>query len=61
MKNRLEERVSLVDTQVKFLDEIVEKYELPDKGKAIRCLIDFARINSAEHDRLFKEVRCLDC
>jgi hypothetical protein len=44
-----------------FLEEMVRKYDLPDTGKAIRCLIDYARENPAQHQTIFGEPRCNDC
>lgn len=32
-----------------------------DIGKAIRCLINYARENPDKHEDNFAEVRCLDC
>jgi hypothetical protein len=47
--------------KVEFLEQIVRTYGLPDVGKAIRCLINYAREHPAELDAIFAEVRCLDC
>ena len=53
--------VELSPGQVEYLDGIVEKFALPDRGKAIRCLVNFAREEAGEEERVFGEVRCLDC
>lgn len=53
--------VELSEGQMTYLDSMVEKYVLPDRGKAIRCLINFPRDTPAEEERIFGEVRCLDC
>jgi hypothetical protein len=37
------------------------KYGLADIGKAVRCLINYARENPDRLDDIFSEVRCLDC
>jgi hypothetical protein len=34
---------------------------LSDIGKAVRCLINYARENSDKQNEIFDEVRCLDC
>ena len=47
--------------QLAFLDEVVSKYGLPDQGKAIRCLINFARDRNDLADAIFAEMRCMDC
>ncbi len=44
-----------------FLDQIISKYKLPDAGKAVRCLVNFAREKPDLHDAIFKQIRCLDC
>ncbi len=53
--------IELSTGQVEYLNAIVAKHGLPDHGKALRCLINFAREEKAEEDRIFAEVRCLDC
>ena len=32
-----------------------------DLGKAVRCLINYARENPDRHGEIFDEIRCLDC
>ncbi len=44
-----------------FLDEMARKYDLLDAGKAVRCLIDYARENQDQQDAIFAEPRCIDC
>ena len=39
-----------------MLKTIVERYELPDVSKALRCLLDYA-----DWDEIFKKVRCRRC
>jgi hypothetical protein len=36
-------------------------YGLPDIGKAVRCLVNYARENPDKQEAIFNEVRCLDC
>jgi hypothetical protein len=43
-----------------FLSSVVEKYDLPDRDKAIRILLDYA-MNEGDRDAIFGEVRCLRC
>ena len=47
--------------KVDFLKGMVEAYGLPDAGKALRCLIDYARANPDKREAIFTEIRCLDC
>ena len=44
-----------------FLDDMVKKYNLPDAGKTMRCLIDHARATESTHEAIFAEFRCTDC
>ena len=37
------------------------KYGLTDVGKAVRCLVNYARENPERLDDIFGEIRCLDC
>jgi len=53
--------VELEKHQMGFLEDMVQQYQLPDVSKALRVLITFAMDNEAEHERIFQEVRCLDC
>ena len=53
--------IELTDSQVEYLAKMVEKHDLADEGKAIRCLINFARESEDQEDDIFMDVRCLDC
>jgi hypothetical protein len=46
---------------VAFLEDVAKKYSLPDAGKAVRCLINFARENPDKEKEIFDEVRCVGC
>ncbi|HKK28838.1 MAG TPA: hypothetical protein VKA18_00395 [Alphaproteobacteria bacterium] len=43
-----------------YLDEMVRKYDLSDRDKALRCLLDYA-IQDGNSDEIFGEIRCLRC
>ena len=45
----------------KLLDQIVEKYDLPDKSKALRCLFDYVEEKDSEWDEMFTTIRCNRC
>ena len=45
----------------KLLDKIVSDYNLPDKSKAIRVLIDYVDENETEWDDMFATTRCNRC
>jgi hypothetical protein len=47
--------------RVEFLQAMAKSYQLPDIGKAVRCLIDYARENPDKQAEIFGEVHCQDC
>lgn len=61
MKDLAPYTIALESAKVKFLESLVEKYDLDDTGKVVRCLINYAREHPERLDEIFTEVRCLDC
>jgi hypothetical protein len=61
MKDTASVQVDLESAKVQFLEEMVRRYSLTDVGKAIRCLINYARENPERLDDIFAEIRCVDC
>ena len=61
MKDAAPFTVELESAKVKFLEEMARTYKLADAGKAIRCLVDYARQHSDKRDTIFAEIRCIDC
>jgi hypothetical protein len=61
MKEFSPHTIELDSAKVQFLEKMTETYALPDVGKAIRCLINYARENPDKLDEIFGEVRCVDC
>ena len=61
LKDTVSQAVELDTATVDFLKDMVEAYGLPDAGKAIRCLINYARDNPDTREAIFTEIRCLDC
>ena len=55
------QEVELKEFQTEYLNNMVTKYNLPDIGKAIRCLIDFSIEKDAQEAEIFKEERCHSC
>lgn len=53
--------IDLESEKIQFLEEMVTKYRLADAGKAVRCLINYARENPDKQREIFEEVRCVDC
>ena len=45
----------------KMLEQITDKYDLPDKSKALRCLLDYVEEKESDWDDMFATVRCNRC
>ena len=45
----------------KLLEQIVDKYDLPSKSKALRCLLDYVEEKESEWDEIFVTIRCNRC
>ena len=45
----------------KMLEQITDKYDLPDKSKALRCLLDYVEEKDSDWDDMFATVRCNRC
>jgi hypothetical protein len=61
MKDLAPQTIELASEQVNLLKEMAAKYDLPDIGKAVRCLVYYARAHGEKADEIFGEVRCSDC
>jgi hypothetical protein len=61
MKDARSYPIELESEKIQFLEDMAAKYGLADGGKAMRCLINYARENADKHADIFEEVRCLDC
>ena len=45
----------------KMLEQIVEKYDLPDQSKALGCLLDYVKEKESNWDDMFATIRCNRC
>ena len=45
----------------KMLEQIVEKYDLPDQSKVLRCLLDYVEEKESDWDDIFATIRCNRC
>ena len=61
MSEKKDVSFEIYDDSEKMLDQIVDKYNLPDKSKAIRCLMDYIEENESNWDDMFATVRCNRC
>ena len=60
-KDKIKMEVEIYADMVKLLDKIVDDYNLPDKSKAIRVLLDYVDEKENEWDEMFATVRCNRC
>jgi hypothetical protein len=61
MSDRTAVSIDLKPGQREFLDDMVRKHGLEDLGKAVRCLVNYARETPEAQAEIFSQVRCLDC
>ncbi len=61
MKDKTDLAIPLEPAKVEFLEQMVKAHGLSDIGKAVRCLIDYARAHPDQQASIFAEVRCHDC
>jgi hypothetical protein len=54
-------QIELESRKVEFLEAMMERHGLPDVGKAVRCLVNYAEEHPEQQAAIFDEVRCLDC
>ncbi len=45
----------------KMLEQITDKYDLPDKSKTLRCLLDYVEEKESDWDDMFTTIRCNRC
>jgi hypothetical protein len=53
--------IELEPGKVEFLQQMMSAHGLPDLGKAVRCLINYARENADKQADIFATERCIDC
>ena len=61
MKDYQSHTIELDAPQAEFLRQMAQAYGLPDVGKAIRCLVNYAREHEAKRAEIFDEIRCTGC
>ncbi len=60
-KDKKEVTFEIYPDMEKLLDKIVDDYNLPDKSKAIRILLDYVDEKDSEWDDMFATTRCNRC
>lgn len=61
MKDATPYSIDLETEKIEFLEQMAKAHGLSDAGKAVRCLVNYARENPDKHADIFDEIRCLDC
>ena len=61
MSEKIDMSFEIYSDSEKLLEQIVDKYDLPDKSKALRCLLDYAEEKESDWDDMFATVRCNRC
>ncbi len=61
MSKNIDMSFEIYSDSEKLLEQIVDKYDLPDKSKALRCLLDYLEEKESDWDDMFATVRCNRC
>jgi hypothetical protein len=61
MKDATSYPIELESEKIQFLEQMAAKYGLADIGKAVRCLVNYARENPDRGEEIFNEIRCTGC
>ena len=54
------EEFEICEDHLDWLEDMATKYELPDKDKALRIVLDYV-MHEAEEEPLFTKIRCNHC
>jgi hypothetical protein len=61
MKDYTARPIELDSEMVEYLEGAAKEFSLSDIGKAVRCLINYARDNPDRRREIFDEIRCVHC
>jgi hypothetical protein len=61
MKDYEATSIELAPAMIEYLEGAAKEFSLSDMGKAVRCLINYARENPDRRREIFDEVRCVGC
>jgi hypothetical protein len=61
MKDYQNRPIELDAPQLEFLADMAKTYGLPDVGKAVRCLVNYAIDRADRRNEIFDEIRCTGC
>jgi len=57
---KIQREFELNEDHADWLKEMASKFDLPDDGKALRCVLDFV-MTDGDPDVIFGEFRCNHC
>lgn len=58
---RIARQVDLEPIQLRYLETMMSRYAIPDLGKAVRVLVNFAMAVPEQEESIFKKTRCRHC
>jgi hypothetical protein len=58
---RIAGQVDLEPAQLRYLETMMTRYAIPDLGKAVRVLVNFAMAMPEQEESIFKKTRCRHC
>jgi len=61
MADNVSETLGLKESHLEYLDKMITKYDLPDRSKALRCLVTFAMQETEQEATIFTKIRCSNC
>ena len=61
MSEKKEVSFEIYSDSEKMLEQIAEKYDLPDQSKVLRCLLDYVEEKESDWDDMFATIRCNRC
>ena len=61
MSEKKEVSFEIYSDSEKMLDQIADKYDLPDRSIALRCLLDYVEEKESDWDDMFATIRCNRC
>ena len=61
MSEKKEASFEIYSDSEKMLEQIAEKYDLPDQSKVLRCLLDYVEEKESDWDDMFATIRCNRC
>ncbi len=53
--------VELNEIHRAYLEQMAQKHQLPDLGKALRCVINYAMVETDQEKEIFTSIRCTHC